>query len=179
MGPTPSSSIFYGAISVHAGAYLLLRFEPLLRSAPQVAVAIVVTGLLTALVATVAHRVATDAKTSLAYASMAQVGLIFAEIGCGYPRLALLHLMGHAALRTLQFLRAPSMLHDHHRVHAASGGDSAAAGAHLRALPLPDNWRLWLYRFGLECGFYDAWLDRVVVRPAMRLSRLLSGLEKH
>ena len=29
-GPTPSSAIFYGAISIHAGAYLLLRIEPLL-----------------------------------------------------------------------------------------------------------------------------------------------------
>ena len=29
-GPTPSSAIFYGAISIHAGAYLLLRVQPLL-----------------------------------------------------------------------------------------------------------------------------------------------------
>ena len=29
-GPTPSSAIFYGAISIHAGAYLLLRLQPML-----------------------------------------------------------------------------------------------------------------------------------------------------
>ena len=29
-GPTPSSAIFYGAISIHAGAYLLLRVQPML-----------------------------------------------------------------------------------------------------------------------------------------------------
>src|SRR6185437_15411499 len=28
-GPTPSSALFYGALSVHAGAYLLLRTYPL------------------------------------------------------------------------------------------------------------------------------------------------------
>jgi NADH:ubiquinone oxidoreductase subunit 5 (subunit L)/multisubunit Na+/H+ antiporter MnhA subunit len=29
-GPTPSSAIFYGAISIHAGAYLLLRVQPMM-----------------------------------------------------------------------------------------------------------------------------------------------------
>ena len=34
-GPTPSSAIFYGAISIHAGAYLLLRVQPLLAQSPR------------------------------------------------------------------------------------------------------------------------------------------------
>ncbi len=34
-GPTPSSAIFYGAISIHAGAYLLLRVQPLLAGGPS------------------------------------------------------------------------------------------------------------------------------------------------
>ena len=29
-GPTPSSAVFYGALSVHLGAFLLLRVSPLL-----------------------------------------------------------------------------------------------------------------------------------------------------
>ena len=29
-GPTPSSAIFYGALSIHAGAYVLLRCEAVL-----------------------------------------------------------------------------------------------------------------------------------------------------
>jgi hypothetical protein len=36
-GPTPSSAIFYGALSIHAGADLLLRCAPLLDAAPWVA----------------------------------------------------------------------------------------------------------------------------------------------
>ena len=178
-GPTPSSSIFYGAISIHAGAYLLLRVEPILRSAPEVAFAVIVVGLLTSVVGTLAHRAATDVKSSVAYASMSQVGIIFAEIGCGFPRLALFHLMGHAAIRTLQFLRAPSMLHDHHRVHAAMGAHTSTEGSHFQAVPMPHVLRLWLYRFSLERGFYEVWLDRMMVQPAMRFSRLLCGLEKH
>src|SRR5262249_12342072 len=42
-GPTPSSAIFYGAISIHAGAYLLLRMQPTLaRSAPASALVILI-----------------------------------------------------------------------------------------------------------------------------------------
>ena len=33
-GPTPSSAIFYGALSIHAGPFLLLRLAPLLEAAP-------------------------------------------------------------------------------------------------------------------------------------------------
>ena len=30
-GPTPSSAVFYGALSVHLGAFLLLRCSPLMQ----------------------------------------------------------------------------------------------------------------------------------------------------
>ncbi len=171
-GPTPSSSIFYGAVSIHLGAYLLLRFEPVIQAEPAVAFATVAVGILTALMATAAFRVATDAKTSLAFASMTQLGIIFAEIGMGFPRLALLHIVGHAVVRTLQLLRAPSTLHDYHRMHAAAGGDLGPTDTILAAMPT--GLRLWLYRFGLERGFFDATLDRLVVLPVMRIARLLS-----
>ncbi len=176
-GPTPSSSIFYGAISIHLGAYLLLRFEPVIQSAPPVAWATVIVGALTALTGTASHRVSSDVKTSLAYASMTQVGVIFVEIGLGYPRLALWHIVGHAVVRTLQLLRAPSMLHDYHKMHAAVGGDLRPTGQWMPAV-LPMGPRMWLYRFGLEGGFYDAWLDRLVIAPVLRLARALSGRSK-
>ena len=33
-GPTPSSAVFYGALSVHLGAFLLLRISPILDASP-------------------------------------------------------------------------------------------------------------------------------------------------
>lgn len=173
-GPTPSSSIFYGAISIHAGAYLLLRSAPLIASSLPLQVAIVGIGIATAFLGTIAHRVASDAKTSLAYAAMTQVGIIFAEIGLGFPQLALFHMVGHAVVRTMQFLRAPSMLHDYHRIHAAAGGHLGKTGEHYEGF-LPEGVRGWIYRFGLERGFYDAWLERLVILPVTRLSQLLGG----
>src|SRR5215469_11532364 len=44
-GPTPSSAIFYGAISIHAGAYLLLRVQPLLAESHRASDCVIVIGL--------------------------------------------------------------------------------------------------------------------------------------
>lgn len=175
-GPTPSSAIFYGAISVHLGAYLLLRCEPILRAAPVAAWAVVAVGTVTALVATLIQRAATDAKTSLVYAGMAQLGAIFVEIGLGLPRVAIVHIIGHAVVRTLQFLRAPSMLHDYHRLRAAAGGHLDATGEHYERL-LPEPVRLWLYRAALERGYLDTFVDRFVVRPVVATARACEWIE--
>jgi NAD(P)H-quinone oxidoreductase subunit 5 len=138
---------------------------------------VVVVGLLSAVHATMVGRASADAKTSLAYASMAQVGLIFAEIGMGFTHLALIHILGHALTRTLQFLRAPSMLHDYHGVHAAAGGHLEPTGAHYEAI-FPARARLWLYRLALDRGHHDAVLERLVVGPLWKLSAGLAGIER-
>ncbi len=148
-GPTPSSAIFYGALSVHAGAYLLLRARPILDAAAWVPEAIVLVGALTALKGALVGRTAPDAKTALTYATMTQLGLIFVEIGLGWDRLALWHVAGHAVLRTTQFLSAPSLLHDHHLRHSAAGGRLSASGAPFSTL-LPRRAQDWLYGFALD-----------------------------
>lgn len=176
-GPTPSSAIFYGAISVHLGAYLLLRAEPLLAAAPLAAAAVVVVGALTAVLATLVHRVSSDAKTALAYAAMAQLGVIFVEIGLGWSRVATAHIVGHAVVRTLQFLRAPSMLHDYHRMHAAAGGQLQQTGLHLERV-LPQSVSTWLYRLALEHVTDDALVDRLVIAPVETLARWCESLEQ-
>lgn len=175
-GPTPSSSIFYGALSIHAGAFLLLRCEPLLASAPLAQAAVVALGLGTAILGTLTGSVQTEAKSILAYASMVQVSVILVEIGLGWPRLALTHLVGHALVRTLQFLRAPSALHDFHVLDAAAGGKRLRTGVHLEVLP--HQLRLWLYRFALERGFLDTLLDRLVATPGLQFAAVLGRLER-
>ncbi len=175
-GPTPSSAIFYGALSVHAGAYLLLRAGPLLDRAPLAAWAVVLVGLLTALHATLSGRVQTDVKTALAYASLTQVGIVFVEIGLGFRSLALLHLVGNALTRTLQFLRAPSILHDFHEVTNAVGGHLGRTGLHLER-SVPSQLQRSLYRFSLERAHLDALLD-FVWGESRRVFRFFDGLER-
>jgi NADH-quinone oxidoreductase subunit L len=176
-GPTPSSAIFYGAISIHAGAYLLLRAQPLLASAPTASVCVIAIGMLTAVYGAITGRACADAKTSLAFASLTQVGLIFAEIGFGWRWIAVAHILGHAFVRTLQFLRAPSMLHDYHRMHSAIGGELSATGKHLEDL-LPDPVHQWLYRWALDRGHLDTILDRWFLHPLLQVSRLFARLDR-
>jgi len=175
-GPTPSSAIFYGAISIHAGAYLLLRVQPMLTQSGLAAALVIVTGLITAIYGTIVGRASADAKTSLAYASLTQVGVVFVEIGIGWKWIAVAHILGHAMVRTLQFLRAPSMLHDYHKMHAAVGGELSPTGKHLEDL-FPKRLQLWLYRWALDRGHLDTILDRAVIHPLMRLSKLFARLD--
>jgi len=175
-GPTPSSAVFYGAISVHAGAYLLLRVEPLIRSSEIATGLVIFIGITTAILSTLIHRTCADAKTSLAYASQTQLGIIFTEIGFGWTSLAIVHIVGHAMVRTMQFLRAPSMLHDYHRVHSAAGGHFKPTGDHYESM-LPKSVQIMLYRIALGRGFYDALVDRFIIAPVLGLARMLSKLE--
>jgi len=171
-GPTPSSAIFYGALSVHLGPYLLLRSAPLLDAQPILGWLVVMVGLSTAVHGSLVGRVQSDIKCALAYASMTQVGVIFMEIGLGFRTLAVVHIVGHAALRCLQFLRAPSVLADR-------AEDERRAGAPLHSLTgssqrrLSRGLALWLYRGALERGFLDALLRDYLLGPILALSRQL------
>jgi len=80
-GPTPSSAVFYGALSVHLGAFLLLRVSPLIERSLPLCVLIVAMGLTTAVFAYLSGSVQTDIKSALSFASLSQVGIMVAEIG--------------------------------------------------------------------------------------------------
>lgn len=111
-GPTPSSAIFYGALSVHLGPFLLLRFHEYFLHFPVLLVAIGVIGATSALYATMVGRTRSDAKTMLAYSTISQVGIIYVEIALGFTNFALFHMVTHASLRTYQFLRSSSIIQD-------------------------------------------------------------------
>lgn len=109
-GPTPSSAIFYGSLSVHFGVFLLLRTYPFWENQLLVRVMIGVLGLLTTVVAGFIARVQSSIKTQIAYASISQIGIIFIEIAAGWTNIALMHFAGNAFLRTYQLLVSPSVV---------------------------------------------------------------------
>ncbi len=169
-GPTPSSALFYGAVSIHAGLYLMLRVQPVTAVAPVVAGAGVLVGVCTALYAAGVARVQTDAKGALAHATLAQIGLILAEISLGLTRVALVHLVCHAMLRAFQYLRAPNVIHDVHMHGHAHHGPTllsrVAPGAAARIYAASvHRWRL------------DDRID-AAVSPVLRLSRTLDRVDK-
>ncbi len=167
-GPTPSSAVFYGALSIHAGCYLLLRAEPLLAQSLAARALAIAAGLATAMFATLAARVQTDVKSALAFASLTQVSIIIVEIGLGLTTLALVHMVGHACYRLLQFLSAPNILHDLHELESGLGEHHAATRSVRPAL----------YLWALERGFVDALLDRVIVAPFAAVVRRLDRFDR-
>ncbi len=109
-GPTASSAIFYGSVSVHIGVFLLLRTHPFWEDMLWAKIAIITIGALTAIVATLIARVQPTVKTQIAYSSAAQIGIMFIEIALGFHWLVLIHFAGNAFLRTYQLLVSPSVL---------------------------------------------------------------------
>ena len=176
-GPTPSSAVFYGALSVHLGAFLLLRVSPLLDICLPLEIVCVAIGLGTAVFAYAAGSVQTDIKSALSFASLSQVGIIVAEIGFGLRYIPLVHLLGHACLRTLQFVRAPTLLKDYHTLENALGERLPQRGGPWNRR-LARNARTAIYRFALERGYLDAILRVQVVGRFVALFRWFDGLER-
>ena len=156
---TPSSAVFYGALSVHLGAFLLLRISPLLDRSPVLSGLVVLLGAATCVLATMAARVQSDIKSSLAFASLIQVSIIVVEIGLGLRYLPLIHIIGHACLRTLQLVRAPSLLKDYNSMINALGVTAASGTVEQQS-----RYR-WMYRVAMHRGNLDPVLDEYIVRP--------------
>jgi hypothetical protein len=140
-----------------------------LEAAPVVRAVGVALGLATAAYASLVARAQTDAKGALAHATLAQVGLILAEICLGFTNLALAHLVGHALLRVWQYLRAPNAIHDAHRV----GHHHAMPSALARLAPRLD---VRLYAGGLHRFRVDEQIDRGA-RWVLAFARALDGVD--
>jgi NADH-quinone oxidoreductase subunit L len=109
-GPTSSSALFYGSLSVHLGVFILLRTSPYWEGFLSIKIFIGLIGISTALIANGIARVQSTVKTQIAYASIAQIALIFIEIALGWNTLALIHFIGNSLLRSYQLLVSPSVL---------------------------------------------------------------------
>ncbi|MBC7867175.1 MAG: hypothetical protein H7X88_06560, partial [Gloeobacteraceae cyanobacterium ES-bin-316] len=145
-GPTSSSAIFYGSLSVHIGVFLLLRTYPFWQGMLWVKVLIISIGALTAIVATLIGRVQPTVKTQIAYSSAAQIGIIFMEVALGLHWLALVHFAGNAFLRTYQLLVSPSVLnylvhHQYFHYHPPQSQKVSKLGATLYMLGIKE-WNL-------------------------------------
>jgi NADH:ubiquinone oxidoreductase subunit 5 (subunit L)/multisubunit Na+/H+ antiporter MnhA subunit len=114
-GPTSSSAVFYGSLSIHLGIFLLIRTWPMWEHITSVKILVIIAGLATSLVATSIARVQSTVKTQIAYSSISQIGLMFIEVAAGFHTLALIHFTANAFLRTYQLLVSPSVLN--HEIH--------------------------------------------------------------
>ena len=109
-GPTPSSAIFYGALSVHLGVFLLLRTQAIWGFEAASRIIVLLIGFLTILVASISEKAQSNIKGQIAYASIAQVGFMFVELSLGLEYVVITHFMGNAFLRCYQLLISPSVV---------------------------------------------------------------------
>jgi NADH-quinone oxidoreductase subunit L len=109
-GPTASSAIFYGSLSVHLGIFLLMRSYPLWSDVLEFKILVIGLGILTTFVAINIASVQSTVKTQIAYSSIAQIGIMMVEIALDLQWLLLIHFACNALYRTYQLLISPSVM---------------------------------------------------------------------
>ncbi|PXY19668.1 NADH dehydrogenase [Prauserella muralis] len=109
-GPSPVSAMLHSATMVAAGAYLLLRLEPLLGATPWAGWLAMWAGVATALALGAVAVVQRDLKQLLAASTCAQVGFMVLAAGAGAVAGGTAQLVAHAATKSLLFLCAGAWL---------------------------------------------------------------------
>ena len=128
-GPTPVSALIHAATMVAAGVYFMARVSFLL--APEVLHFIAISGAGMAALAGLCALAQTDIKKSLAYSTLAHLGIMGCAIGLGHPELALMHMAMHAFFKATLFLGAGSVIHGCHHEQ-----DMLKMGGLLKKMPL-------------------------------------------
>lgn len=165
-GPTPSSAVFYGAVMVHSGIFLIILIHPVIDQSVFVMIMLASVGLLTAFYGFFVGLTQTDIKSSLAFATTGQLGLMFFECGLGYWQLAEFHLCAHAIVRCYLYLTAPSLLHN-------------IKGVPIKPV-IPAISRLqWAYVLSLHRFWLEQLIDWSLVKPVCRLGQDLAYFDDH
>ncbi|NOT86521.1 MAG: NADH-quinone oxidoreductase subunit E [Methylococcaceae bacterium] len=175
-GPTPSSAIFYGALSVHLGVFLLLRTMPIWSYHYLPRTILFLIGFLTLLIAGLAEKTQSNIKGQVAYASITQVGFMFMELAFGLEALVLIHFMGNACLRCYQLLVSPSIVAHMLRIEGAIDATQIAKQpAMQKFLPvsirdtLPEVIQNTLYVFALQEGNLELLVRAVLWTPLKKM----------
>ncbi len=111
-GPTPSSALYYGALSVSLGPVLLLKFQGLILHYDWLRAVLLSIGALTALYAYLVSKTRSDAKSLLAFSAVFEVSVMVVEVALGLHKWVVFHLVANAFMRMFQFLRSMNAIHD-------------------------------------------------------------------
>ncbi len=111
-GPTQSTAVFYGSLATHIPIYVFINaweghsihnYPYMYFMVFLILIALICASLLS-------HRM-NDAKNSIAYSVIAQLGIIYLEVLFGFTTLAMTHCLLHGIYRTTEFLKSPSIIH--------------------------------------------------------------------
>lgn len=174
-GPTHSSAIFYGSLSIHAGVFLLMRTLPIWQHTPGFPILLGAIGFFTALSATLFAQVQSNIKGQIGYASIAQVGIMLIELALGFSHLAFIHMMGNALLRCFQLLISGSILTTHLHMQRTVETFGKLHNFSLYRY-FPNNIQASLYTFALNDGYFENILKFLFVQPIIALSEAINKI---
>ena len=128
--PTPISALIHAATMVNAGVYLLARFYPVLAEVPGWTLAVILVGLISAVMGGLMALTTHDLKRTLAYSTISQLGYMVVAVGIGGFFASQFHLASHALFKALLFLGAGAV------IHQVGTRDMRRMGGLWRAMPL-------------------------------------------
>jgi NAD(P)H-quinone oxidoreductase subunit 5 len=108
-GPNPAS-ILRNSVVVGAGAYVLIKLEPVFSLSPIVSDTLMIIGSVTAVGASLVAIAQIDIKRALSHSTSAYMGLVFVAVGLQQVDVALLILLTHAVAKALLFMSAGSII---------------------------------------------------------------------
>jgi NAD(P)H-quinone oxidoreductase subunit 5 len=108
-GPNPAG-IMRNSIVVSAGAYVLIKLQPVFTLSPIASNVLIVLGSVTAIGTSLMALAQIDIKRALSHSTSAYLGLVFIAVGNGHVDIAFLLLFAHAMAKALLFMSAGSII---------------------------------------------------------------------
>ncbi|MGF1488274.1 MAG: NAD(P)H-quinone oxidoreductase subunit F [Prochloraceae cyanobacterium] len=102
-GPNPAG-ILRNSIVVSAGAYVLIKLQPVFTLSPVSSIALISIGAVTAIGTSLMALAQIDIKRALSHSTSAYLGLVFIAVGLGHVDIAFLLLFSHAIAKALLFM---------------------------------------------------------------------------
>jgi len=108
-GPNPAG-IMRNSIVVSAGAYVLIKLQPVFALSPIASTTLIVIGAITAIGSSLMAIAQIDIKRTLSHSTSAYLGLVFVAVGLGHVDIAFLILLSHAVAKALLFMSAGGVI---------------------------------------------------------------------
>ena len=108
-GPNPAG-IMRNSIVVSAGAYVLIKLQPVFTLSPIASDTLIVLGTLTVVMTSLIAIAQIDIKRTLSHSTSVYLGLVFVAVGLGQVDIAFLLLFTHAIAKALLFMSIGSII---------------------------------------------------------------------
>lgn len=128
-GPNPAG-IMRNSIVVSAGAYVLIKLQPVFTLSPIASDTLIVLGTLTVVMTSLIAIAQIDIKRTLSHSTSVYLGLVFVAVGLGQVDIAFLLLFTHAIAKALLFMSIGSI------IFTTSGQDITEMGGLWNRMPV-------------------------------------------